>query len=1298
MNETIGCYLAQDRRTAIALGETLPDRATGSALLADISGFTPLAERLTETLGAKGAAEELTRRIDAIYDVLIDEVERHDGSVVSFAGDAVACWFEDGDRDAARRAVMCACAMQAAMPTFEAMALKVAVASGSARRFAVGDPKVQLLDTLAGELMRRLSVAEQLALPGECLIDATTAAASGEQERVLHWRTAADGARFARLDAAAHHQVQTSPSDRVAPVVQHLELLRPWLLPTAYERLCSTHGALGAELRPTVALFVRFDGIEYDNDAHACSKLDAVIRAAQSIVCEYGGALLQLTIGDKGSYFYVSFGALVAHEDDALRAVRAAVSLNRLRDDLPFVESVGIGIAAGTMRVGAYGGRSRRTFGALGDDTNLAARLMSLAGAGEILVSGRVHKVVAEAFTFEPRSPLAVKGKSKPLPVFSVTGARRRRAMRLEEPVYALPMMGRQPELAGIDACLRRAAEGVGQVIAIVAEAGMGKSRLVAEMIRLARKRAFSGYGGACESSGTAAAYLVWKPIWQAFFDLDPAAPLRRQTRQLQAEIDDRAAHRREAMPVLSPLLELAIEDNDFTRTLEPKDRRNVLTALLEDCVASAAAEGPLLFVLEDLHWIDPVSRELLETLVRASVRLPVCFVLACRPPDTSDSPLAALEPLPQFTRLALAPLTSEDIEPLIRAKLAQLFPEGGGVLPKWLVDELRARSEGNPFYVEELLNYLHDRNLDVRTLGEHPGDDVLDLPASLQALILSRIDRLTESQRATLKIACIIGRLFRVDWLNGYYPTMGEDRVKADLAELRRLDITPLDTPEPELAYLFKHVITRQVTYESLPRATREQLHEQLARFIESLGADRYIDLLAYHYGLSRKLDKQREYLRRAGEAAQAAFANDAAIGYFQRLLPLLTDPRGQHVIQLELATVLQRSGRLADAESACRAALALAEQLGDAAAVATGQQAVGNLLRHRGDFAGCMPWLQRACDGWQSLGATTAHARVLVNLANLCIQQDDLHGTRRHAEHALHLAIQADDARVQALAMNMLGLASARVGDYAPARAFFEQALSTWQRLGDDLERAHTLNDLASVSNEQGDYAAARLAFEEALALHRRQGDKPASAITLGNLALVLNAQGDRDRAWPLMEESLVLRRELGNAAHLGLQLSNCGYIALGHGDLVRAQQWLREAVAVCRTAGSPRTEGNALNNLGCSELLAGDIESALALFRRALLLRSEVGDRRGIVYSLVAFAAVAMQLGKRSRAAALSAAVDTLSRGIGLALGGGFLGALHERTLAECRAAPGGLDSGWSQGEQLTFEQAVALALEP
>jgi predicted ATPase len=268
-----------------------------------------------------------------------------------------------------------------------------------------------------------------------------------------------------------------------------------------------------------------------------------------------------------------------------------------------------------------------------------------------------------------------MKGKTEPVPVFAITSPRRKRPIRLEESTYNLPMVGRQAELDIISQKLDLTLQGRGQVIGILAEAGMGKSRLVAEAVRQAYRSGFSAYGGACQASGMNTAYLVWRPIWQAFLNLDLAAPPRRQVRNLEGEIEDRAPSRVQAIPVLAPLLDLSLEENEFTRNLEPKDRRNVLTALLEDCLKSAAQEEPHLLVLEDVHWIDPLSHDLLESLTRVCMGLRVCNLVTYRPPDAARLQKERVEALAHFTRLELAPLDAAETEQLVRAKLVQLYP-----------------------------------------------------------------------------------------------------------------------------------------------------------------------------------------------------------------------------------------------------------------------------------------------------------------------------------------------------------------------------------------------------------------------------------------------------------------------------------------------------------------------------------------------------------------------------------------------------------------------------------------------
>jgi hypothetical protein len=243
-----------------------------------------------------------------------------------------------------------------------------------------------------------------------------------------------------------------------------------------------------------------------------------------------------------------------------------------------------------------------------------------------------------------------------------------------------------------------------------------------------------------------------------------------------------------------------------------------------------------------------------------------------------------------------------------------------------------------------------------VRDRGLDPADlDRLELPDTLHTLILSRIDQLSERERTTLRVASIVGRLFRTAWLTGYYPALGElSRVESDLEQLARSDITALDTPEPELTYLFKHIVTHEVTYESLPFATRSKLHEQLALFLEDIGAP--VDAIAYHYGLSQNSAKQQEYWLKAGDAAYNAFANDAALDYYGRLSPL-SDPQEQAELNLKQAGAYYATGMLVEA----REQLLLAcDGLGHPLP-AGGWRLGGALFKERARQAGHRLWIAR-------------------------------------------------------------------------------------------------------------------------------------------------------------------------------------------------------------------------------------------------------------------------------------------------------------------------------------------------
>ena len=1295
--QRLGTFIPQDRLRAIARGETLPSQTQGSAIFADISGFTPLTEKLTRTLGPRKGVEALSYQLNAVYGALIDQVESYGGSIISFAGDSIIGWFKDGDSPASLRAVTCAQGMQTAMQEFKELSLKVIITSGSARRLVVGDPDIQRMDTLAGKTIARLAIGERVIQKGEILLDEATlitvqeCVTFGEQRIDSH-----SSEKFTILQVLEYpsKQVNYPPLDMSGLTA---ESLRPWLPEALYQREQGGMVSFLTELRPAVPLFVNFSGIDYDQDVDAEQKLNTFIIHAQRVIAKYDGVLLQLVIGDKGSYLYAVFGGFTAHEDDAQRAVYAALELKQIPRALTYIQSLQTGISLGTLRVGVYGNALRNTYAALGDDVNLAARLMTTASIDEILITGRVQIDIGDRFTLEPREPLPMKGKAEPQPVFAVTGISHHRATRLPEPAYRLPMVGRQEELALVNEKLNLAIQGMGQVVAITAEAGMGKSRLIAEIIRLARKRGFIGYGGACQSSGTNTAYLVWQPIWQAFFDLDPEMPQRKQIRLLEGELEDRVPDRMESLPLLGLILDLPLPDNEFTRALEPKDRKSALEILLEDCLKSATQETPLLIVLEDLHWIDPLSHDLLETLARISENLPVCFVLAYRPPDSVRLHVPRVEALPYFTKIELQDLTASEAEQLIRAKLAQLFPERPGSLPRELVAELTLKSQGNPFFIEELLNYLHDRGLNP---FERPALQELDLPASLQTLILSRIDQLTESQKITLKVASVIGRLFPFSWLHGYYPSLGEENiVKAHLNELSKLDLTPLDTPDPELAYLFKHIVTQEVAYESLSYSTRAHLHELLARYLETACPDDpRIDIITFHYGRSDNLEKKREYLRISGDHAQAAYSNETALEYYKLALALSPEPEEEIELRLNSGTIYQMIGERDKARNYFQQALHVAALHHHQPKIVECEIKMGAAWILQSEYSQAMEWLEKAHAHAIQIDDAVGICDVLREIGIIRWRLADFEKADDYLQKSINLARQLNEKKREAYALSVLGQLKAQAGKLMEAHDIFEAGLALAREMNDKRRMSGTLNNYATIYYYEGNYAKAQDLLIESSSVAREIGDKRALGLSLNNLGNTFYARDDFATAKKYYEEALVVGRESGDKYVRSLALTSLGITLFRQGKLIEAGLYYQESLGLNREINDKVGLSLLHCYLGLLALAQNQTGSARQSLVEGLTISYQSDFKPYVVYNLIGMAGLFGIEGKPSQSVSLLAAAVTLADSLGLKIEP-ELQEPFDQALAESRQklSEQEYQLAWEAGKTMEIEQAFKFALE-
>ncbi|GAB4196944.1 MAG: adenylate/guanylate cyclase domain-containing protein [Roseiflexaceae bacterium] len=1217
-------YLAQDRRRALTQGAGLPERAQGAALFADLSGFTALTEALARAQGARRGAETVTRQINQVYGELIRIVEGWRGSVIGFAGDAITCWFEEADGPACARAAACALAMQQAMRAAATvpvrrglsvtLALKVAVACGPARRWAVGDPETQCFDVLAGATLMRAAALEQLSHPGEVLLEAEDAAQLGPVALLGERRHGPDGLQAVRLEQFDINLAPEAwpPSAELPP-----EALRPWLLPAVFARDQAGLGAFLTELRPAVPLFARFTGIDYDHDPNAREQLDTLVRAAQQILARYDGTLLQITIGDKGSSLYALFGAPVAHEDDATRAVLAALDLQRYaaRHSLPPLQ---IGIGQGALLVGAVGGAARQTYTAIGDAVNLAARLMEQAAPGETLVGAQVRRAVSGRFVLQARPPLELKGRAAPEPVFVARRLGRHAAARLAEPSAALPLIGRGRELAQLQQALEQALAGHGQVVGVEAEAGMGKSRLLAEAVRLAQSRRMAVHGGACQATGTNSPYLVWGPIWQDLLDLPPEASPTARQEMLARLVAQLAPARQAALPLLGPLLELSLPDNDFTRPLAPRDRQTALHALLRDMLAASARAaagtgGGLLLVIEDLHWIDAVSHELLVDLARSIAGLPVLLLLASRPPEPARTQAPSADLLPYTAIIRLDRLDDADVAQLIAAGMARLGIEDAGPPPA-LVEALSARAQGNPFYLEELLNYLHDHRIDPR---DPAALAALELPDSLHRLVLSRLDQLSATQQATIRAASVIGRRFLAAWLAGAFRELAGANLRTDLSALVRADLTAQDAPEPEPAYLFKHVVTQEVAYSSLSAGARTQLHKQVARYLEALAGEtpeRVIDQLAYHYDRSDDLPRRRKYLRRAGEAAAGRFANTAALSYLEGALGLTRpdEVREQYELLLQHEAILDLLGDRAGQRRDLDALEPLAAALDDPEAQATVLLRRGTLALNAGDYTEARACAEQSVLLTQATLARGLESQAEALWARACVELSALAEAEQHAQTSLRLARATAEHSGEIRALLVQGMVRIHQRALPDARAVLEQALARARQINDHRLLASTWNLVGNVAMFQAMHTTAQEAYRQSTEIARMIGDRNLEAVLYNNQGQIAILRGDYGAAREVLSQGLVIARTVGDRHVESYLLASMAKLYDAVGDYAAAQDWSVQSLALKRLLDERWFEGYALTFQGLIAHHRGDNTTALAAVDAGLAILRDLDSR--------------------------------------------------------------------------------------
>jgi class 3 adenylate cyclase len=1119
--KSLDAYIPMDRRQALAKGKTLPGRTMGAALSIRILGFTPLAQALDRELDAQRSAEEMVGQLVRVGDALISEVHRHRGSVVGFSGEVITCWF---DGDGGQRATTCALALQQVMTHFESVStpagtaipfgLKVAVTSGPARRFLVGWPRIQSIEVLAGKTVDRLAIAEQRLREGEIMVDAATAAQLGDNAQIRERRLGSQGEQFAVVTGLSQPAPPAPWSD--IPELA-TDTARDWVLPPVFQRLQRGETKILTELRPAAVLFLKFSGIDYDQDDEAGEKLKAYIGWVQAVLARYEAYLLQLTVSQEGGYFYTAFGAPLAHEDDPARATAAALELQSPPPDLKYIRDVQIGISRGQVRAGDYGGTARRIYAVFGPEVDIAALLMARAEAGQIRVTARIVNSVGAAYGFQEMGSISLPGEKQPVPAFAVQARQPLKSPDFLKGRPLAPMVGRAVERAILTEHLHALLNGYKANVIIEGDAGIGKSRLIADMLEQARALGISSFVGTASAIERTTPYYAWRSIFRELFDTHEMADATaiQKHPSLQLEDDPQLLER---APLLNVVLPLSLPDNELTAQMSGEVRADNTLDLLVRILSRAQRAVPVLvLVLEDAQWLDSASWSL---LLAASQQIPnVLLVIAKRP--SGDQVLAAYDQLltsPNTLHLKLEALPMEDSLVLVCQRL------GISELPLEVSELICAKAEGHPFFSEELAYALRDLGLIVVKDGlchlslEAEDWHNLDFPDTIQGVITSRIDRLTPGQQLTLKVASIIGRVFAPSILRGIHP-VESDRPHLDeyFAVLEKLDIILPEAAEPEMAYLFKHIITQEVTYNMTPFSQRQAWHRAVAEWYELKFADHlspYYPLLAHHWEKAEVRPKAIDYYEKAGEQALLNFANDEAVTFFSQAIRLdaetkpASDTLRRARWELQLGTAYVNLSKYGEGRPHLETGLDL---LGQPVPATPASQVIGilrQLLRqtlHRAwpsRFVGSRSGDERA--------ALVAKSLAYERLAEVAYFANE---TLLPLYSALHLLNSAEAAGLPTeipRARAALGALTGFVPLHAIAQAYLRRALEELEDV-DSLTTCEVIWIVSAIYfGGIGEWSTSIELFQKAMKAAESLGDRRRWCDSVGNLIATLQMQG--------------------------------------------------------------------------------------------------------------------------------------------------------------------------------------------
>jgi class 3 adenylate cyclase len=1252
--ETLSSYVPQAVLWDLASPDHAHDephaeRFPAALLVIDITGFTALTAAAVRQ-GAAGT-ERLSRSVNAYLGQIIDLVVAHGGDISKIVGDALLPVWPARDEDlatATRRAAICGLAIATELGDLEVegnirLSVKVGLCAGEVAATHVGGLDGRWLFLLAGDAVGQLSDVEHEMQPGSLV-------ASPQAWSQLSSRFVGQALRRGHTRITTTQQdTEPRPLEPVDIPAEHESMVRAYIPPVSLARLDAGQADWLAELRRTTAVFANVRGVANDTP-DAVQLLHRVTLAAQRVFARYDGWLKELTMDDKGTTLVGAFGVPpFSHEDDPARAIKAALAIQSEIRDLGL--SAGVGVATGPAFCGPFGNAKRRDFAILGQHMNLAARLMQAADDDGVLVDTDTHGGSTDRQAFERLAAFVLKGLTTPIDVYRVRGT--------PAPDRPMRLVDRTSEQAIASATLDEVKDGRGALVVLEGEPGIGKSKLVSEWIRRARGAGVDTITSAAAEIESGTPYHAWRSVFERIFRLDAVGDQGSRRAVVLAALgsangtggsgkargsdkgaggsDKGTAADKAALdlaPLLEPILSLDLADNEVTAQLSAEVRADNTRDLLIRVLREAASSGPLMVVLEDVHWLDSASWLL---LLRARREIPsLLLVVTTRPIGDASDPLA---PLREDARtLQLQPLSRDDAIALTCERT------GASRIADAVAAVVQERAEGNPLFIEQLTYALRDGGRIVVENGllRVTGTETLAgpmIPDTVERVITTRLDQLPPAEAMTLKVASVIGQKFAFRTLADIYPLeIDTAALVSHLDTLTRLDLVARTPLAPEPTYEFRHVITQEVSYNLMLSTQSRELHRGLAEWYErTYAADLspFHAFLAHHWRKAGNPARAVDHLELAGAQALRTFANEEAIGFLEGALSLAAeegisiDAARQGRWRLELGEAYVHMSRYREGRDHLEAGLRLLGRPAPGTNFQQGASLVGELLRQvahrlrlqrgtralgdqeRADLIATFRAYERLAEASyysrETLLPLYCVIRILNEAESSGIPAEIARGYAgtgalfgvvplpRVAEWYLHRALErlneVEDLTTHEIVNVVVGFYYIGAGMWEPAREQFRAVRRTARRMGDRRRLDDAVSNLMELEYLQGGFRAAADLADEVIASARARNDHRFEAEGLAGKAYSAWQLGDAAEAGSSLA---ALRKLLADEPDMidELKIQAAGLqalIQLGRGEGGQALAGAEEGLRL--TAGQrPTYFGTFLGYVGPAEAFLG------------------------------------------------------------------------------------------------------------